>query len=287
MCDAWGQSNYRNRNSRRRGCNVARSASAVRLLARVVLTEAFFDAPGRVDVSTACGLFLLFALMTPVGLQQHAIDLLQIDGTGAVAHGLEKRCDAKVSRGAQHTLRRSYDEPECFFGEGIVGECDAVELGENEGYCTIGRKLWHQCEIGNKASDVIIDGQGELITGWIDREAAAVVAPYTRISPEVAYGNPRAWHASIRGGRCAMAMDASIGADLNDLGFEACAPNLKLGSSFSSLGPVREPLRPVGEGLRLGSGASLRETCCFSGAFGFSGAVAPVQYWRSRRLEPD
>ena len=45
-----------------------------------------------------------------------------------------------------------------------------------------------------------------------------------------------------------MAMDASIVCDLNDLGFEACAPNLKLGIQFLKV-RARSRTLPTGWGM--------------------------------------
>jgi hypothetical protein len=71
-------------------------------------------------------------LLAPVGLKQDAVDLLELDGLGAVAHGFEQRGEAEISGLAQASFGRTHDEAERVVGEGAVGECGLVELGPDE-----------------------------------------------------------------------------------------------------------------------------------------------------------
>lgn len=70
--------------------------------------------------------------MTPVGLEEHCVDLLEIDGFGAVAHGFDERADAEVFDGPERAFRAACDEVEGFIREGGVRQADAVELGVDE-----------------------------------------------------------------------------------------------------------------------------------------------------------
>lgn len=53
-------------------------------------------------------------------LEQHAVDLLELDGFGSVAHGLRQACDAEVSRMSEHALGRAHDECERVGCEDLV-----------------------------------------------------------------------------------------------------------------------------------------------------------------------
>ena len=79
-------------------------------------------------------------VLAPVRLQEDAVDLLQVDGFGAIAHGLEQGTEAEVSRAAQDSLARAYDEAGGVVGEGRVCERDPVELGSD----AFGDTVWIQ-----------------------------------------------------------------------------------------------------------------------------------------------
>jgi len=49
-------------------------------------------------------------LASPVRLHEHGVDLLQIDGFGLVAHGLDEGGDAEIAGGAQDAFGRLDDE---------------------------------------------------------------------------------------------------------------------------------------------------------------------------------
>jgi len=68
-------------------------------------------------------------VVAPVGLHEHGVDLLEVDGSGMVAHGLDERAGAEVSSGPQDALGDAQDEVECVVGEGVVGQAAEVELG--------------------------------------------------------------------------------------------------------------------------------------------------------------
>ena len=61
-------------------------------------------------------------------LQQHAVDLLQVDDFGAVADSLQQRAKAQVLEAPEHAFGRADDERERVVGEGAVRERDLVEL---------------------------------------------------------------------------------------------------------------------------------------------------------------
>ena len=68
-------------------------------------------------------------VVTPVGLHEHGVDLLETDGFGAVAHGFDERADTEVPDRPQDAFRDAQDEVERFVGEGVVRQAGEVELG--------------------------------------------------------------------------------------------------------------------------------------------------------------
>ena len=74
----------------------------------------------------------MLLVVPPVGLEQNGVDLFEVDGLGAVAHGFDERADAEVFDGAQGAFRAADDEVDGGFGEGVVGQADAVELAVDE-----------------------------------------------------------------------------------------------------------------------------------------------------------
>ena len=100
-------------------------------------------------------------LFAPVGLQEDAVDLLQVDGFGAVAHGLEHGAEAEVSGAPEDALGGADDEAERVVGEGRVGECHLVELGADEVGHGVGGQFLQQDRVGDAVLDVFVDGEGK------------------------------------------------------------------------------------------------------------------------------
>ena len=88
---------------------------------------------GRSPRGQLKGQFRQVIWLPPVRLHQHAVDLLEVDGLGAVADGLEHGAEAQVARAAQDALGGAHDQVQGLLAEGVVPELDAVELGEDEG----------------------------------------------------------------------------------------------------------------------------------------------------------
>ncbi len=62
----------------------------------------------------------VLGVVTPVGLEEHCIDLLEVDGLGAVADGFDEGADAKVFDGSERAFGGTDDEVEGRLGEGVV-----------------------------------------------------------------------------------------------------------------------------------------------------------------------
>jgi hypothetical protein len=72
-------------------------------------------------------------VMTPVGLEEDGVDLLEVDGFGAVPDGFDHAANAEVFDGSEGAFGASCDEVGGGFGEGGVRETDAFELGVDVG----------------------------------------------------------------------------------------------------------------------------------------------------------
>lgn len=63
-----------------------------------------------------------------MGLDEHAVDLFQIDRADLVADGLDQRGYAEVFYPAQQPFARAQDEGECVGSERIVAEGGAIQF---------------------------------------------------------------------------------------------------------------------------------------------------------------
>ena len=97
------------------------------------------------------------SLPTPVRLQEDAVDLLEVDSLRLISDSFHHGCDAEVSDASDHSFARSCDEVECLVGEGVVAECDLVELLENELDGVIRREFLQHDRVGDAASEIVVD----------------------------------------------------------------------------------------------------------------------------------
>src|ERR1017187_8274794 len=74
------------------------------------------------DLTEGC-----ITVFSPMGLDEHAVDLLQIDAAGLVAHGFDEGSQTEIFRAAQEPFAGAHDEGECILGEGVVAQAGAVE----------------------------------------------------------------------------------------------------------------------------------------------------------------
>jgi len=68
-------------------------------------------------------------VVTPVGLHEHGVDLFEINGFGAVAHGFDEGADTEIPHGPQDAFGDAQDEVEGVVGEGVVRQAGVVQLG--------------------------------------------------------------------------------------------------------------------------------------------------------------
>lgn len=130
------------------------------------------------------------ALSPPVGLQQDAVDLLEVDGLGAVADGLHHGGEGEVSDASEDAFAGARDEVERLVGEGVMAESDFVELPEDEGDGVVGREPLQQDGVGDAAPEVVVHSQiqlGEQL--WLgDEDEVVVLGEVLEDEPEAAQG---------------------------------------------------------------------------------------------------
>ncbi len=95
--------------------------------------------------------------MTPVGLEQDGVHLLEIDGFCLVADGFDEGANAEVLYGAQGAFGAAGNEVDGFLIEGGVGKADAVELAADIFGEVSGGELFDFCGVGDAGFDVMID----------------------------------------------------------------------------------------------------------------------------------
>ncbi len=116
-------------------------------------------------------------IMAPVGLEQHRIDLLEIDGFGAIADGFDQCSDTEVAHGAQGSLGAACDEVESLLGEGAVGQADEIELSCDEGGDVIRGESLDLGRVGDAGPDVLVDSElhGGVEAGLCDEDEVVVL----------------------------------------------------------------------------------------------------------------
>jgi len=98
------------------------------------------DQGGRGAILVLCdGLVTVFA---PMGLDEHAVDLFEIDDAGLIADGLDERRHTEVFSSAQKPFAGAHDESERIGGEGVVAQPGVVEFAQNKRFDRFGREAW-------------------------------------------------------------------------------------------------------------------------------------------------
>jgi len=98
-------------------------------------------------------------VLSPVGLDEHAVDVFEIDAAGLVAHGFNKGTNAEVASATQEAVAGAHDKGEGFGREDIVAKTAAIELVEDKGFDGFGREAGHECGVGDAGFDFLVDGK--------------------------------------------------------------------------------------------------------------------------------
>ncbi len=99
------------------------------------------------------------AFATPMGLEQDAIDMGQIDDFAAGSDGFQEAGHAKVAGATQVALGGADDQIECFRGKRAVGQSTQIELSEDKVADLVGIESGYGDGIGNAGFDFLVDGQ--------------------------------------------------------------------------------------------------------------------------------
>jgi hypothetical protein len=97
-----------------------------------------------------------------MGLEQDAVDLLEFDAFGLVAHGFEQTGQTKVAGAAQEAVGGADDESESFLGKSVMSQADGVELGEDELVDLVGIEPGDNDGKGDTGLDVLVDAEVEI-----------------------------------------------------------------------------------------------------------------------------
>src|SRR6185369_3935337 len=98
-------------------------------------------------------------LLLPVRLQQHAVDIVDVDGLVRAADGLDQTANAQVARLAQDAVGGADDQVDGGRREGVVAQADAVELTQDEVAQGVGPQAFGEDRVGDAALDVLVDAQ--------------------------------------------------------------------------------------------------------------------------------
>src|SRR5271155_3395339 len=108
-----------------------------------------FSAAGRSVVDEV-------GFLLPVGLQEDAVDVVDVDGLGGAADGLDQATDAEVAGLAQNAIGGADDEVHGRAAEGVVPESGAVEFAEDEVAQVVGVEALGDDGVGDAALDVLV-----------------------------------------------------------------------------------------------------------------------------------
>jgi len=79
---------------------------------------------------------------SPMGLEQDAVDMGQLDGFGVVADGFQERGDAQVAGTTQEAIGGADDQIERLGGKSAMSQAAEVELGQDKSVDLLGVEPW-------------------------------------------------------------------------------------------------------------------------------------------------
>jgi hypothetical protein len=100
-------------------------------------------------------------VVSPVGLDEDAVDLFEVHGLGLVFDGFQETGEGEISGPSDDALGGTDYKSYRFLGEGVVTEAGLVEFGEDPCLHVVGSDLLHDDRIGYSALDVLVVGQAD------------------------------------------------------------------------------------------------------------------------------
>ena len=95
-------------------------------------------------------------------LDEHAVDLIEIDDSVVLPDGLEQATGAQIFGPSDDAVCGADDQGYCLFGEAIMPEPGLVELPQDEGLHVIGVELFDGGGESDSAFDILVHLQGKL-----------------------------------------------------------------------------------------------------------------------------
>ncbi len=140
---------------------------------------------GEVDGFSVVG---KVGFLLPVGLQEDAVDVVDVDGLVGAADGFDHAADAEVAGLAQDAIGRADDEIDGGAGKGVVPESRAVEFAEDEVAHVVGVEALADDGVGDAALDVLVDAEveGGEQTGPADEDEIVVLGEVLEQEPQLA-----------------------------------------------------------------------------------------------------
>ena len=93
----------------------------------------------------------------PVGLQEDAIDVVDVDGLVGGADGLDQAANAEITGLAQDAVGGADDQVDGEAREGVVAEANAVEFAQDEVAQGVRGEAFGDDRVGDAAFDVVVD----------------------------------------------------------------------------------------------------------------------------------
>ena len=124
----------------------------------------------------------------PVGLQEDAVDVVDVDGLVGGADGLDQAADAEVAGLAQDAVGGADDQVDGGACEGVVAEADAVEFTQDEVAHGIGPEAFGDDRVGDATFDVLVDAEveGGQQAGPADEDEVVVFGEVLEEQPQLA-----------------------------------------------------------------------------------------------------
>ena len=127
-------------------------------------------------------------VFVPVGLQQDAVDDVDVDGALGGADGFDEASDGEVSGASEDAVGGADEEVDGGGREGVVAESDAVEFAEEELLHPVGPESFGDGRVGDAAFDVVVDAEVEVgeQAGASDEDEVVVFGEVFEEQPEPA-----------------------------------------------------------------------------------------------------
>ena len=94
-------------------------------------------------------------------LNEHAIDLFEVDDAGLVANGFNQGAEAKIARAAQESLAGANDQGQRFLGKGVMAQTGAIQLAQDELFGGLRTDPRQKRRISDAGADFLVHGQSQ------------------------------------------------------------------------------------------------------------------------------